>query len=35
MVDIRNEAALRIMPGKSVWLSPAADGVLSVLYAEV
>jgi hypothetical protein len=34
-VKVRNEAAFRITAGKSVWLSPAADGVLSVLYAEV
>ncbi len=34
-MNVRNETAFRITPGKSVWLSPAADGALSVLYAEV
>jgi hypothetical protein len=32
---VRHEGNRRLAPGKSVWLSPDADGVLSILYAEV
>lgn len=32
---VRHEGDHGLAPGKSVWLSPDADGVFSVLYAEV
>jgi hypothetical protein len=32
---VRYASGQRLAPGKSVWLAPEADGVFSVLYAEV